>query len=144
MRPVLSLLTSLRRRVRPLALSSATRRLAASATAADHPAQIAVDSARVEIEFCINDRPGALVDALQVFASAGVSLSHIESRQTKTRSTRAEFLVNVVGTVSSCRGSRRLLAKLPHPCVSPQPTDPKIVAVLDALRARRSVLAVRQ
>jgi phenylalanine-4-hydroxylase len=83
---------------------------------------IAIDQPRVEIVFSIDNHPGALVDALQVFASAGLSLSHIESLQTKTRSARAEFMVNVVGT----------------------PTDPKVTAALDELRARRSVSAVKR
>ena len=85
--------------------------------------------------------------SIQVFVNAGVSISHIESKQTKTRSTRAEFLVNAVGTVSSAEKttvvSGRCDALLPpSPFLVDQPTDPKIISVLDALRARRSVIAV--
>jgi len=82
--------------------------------------RIEIDGARVEVTFELENVPGALLGALQCFAEQGVSLSHIESRQTKTRSARVEFMVSVVG----------------------RPDDASVAAVLSALRARRAVLSV--
>ncbi|HOC19730.1 MAG TPA: ACT domain-containing protein, partial [Vicinamibacterales bacterium] len=60
------------------------------------------------------DRPGALADALGVFAARGLNLSRIESRPTRIRPGTYAFLIDFIG----------------------RPGDPEVESALASLRSQ--------
>lgn len=77
-------------------------------------------SDKTSLMFGVQDKPGALYDALVPFHQAGINLSRIESRPSRRRPWEYLFFIDISGHQS----------------------DPAIAAALDQLRSRASMLEV--